>query len=102
MELKAPDVDTEMNTESLVDSKVRGCGVRKGDELTLGRQKAESSASSAGLAFGICLRPWCGGEQMLPCGRRDALWGAQCPHCVQVVSPLMTSHEGFHFIILFS
>lgn len=68
IELEAPDVDTKMKTESLVDSGVWGCGVRKGDELILGRQGAESSTSSAGLGFAICLRSWCGGEPMLTLG----------------------------------
>ena len=55
IELEAPDVDAKMKTESLVDSRVRGCGARKGDELILGRQGAESSAPSAGSGSAVCL-----------------------------------------------
>lgn len=68
IELEAPDVDTKMKTESLVDSRARGCGARKGDELMLGRQGAESSASSAGLGPAVCLSPLCGKEPRLTFG----------------------------------
>lgn len=68
IELEAPDVDTKMKTESLVDSRVRGCGARKGDELILGRQGAESSASSAGLGSAVCLSPSSGREPRLTLG----------------------------------
>ena len=68
IELEAPDVDTKMKTESLVDSSVRGWGARKGDELILGHQGAKSSASSAGLGSADYLSPLCGREPRLTLG----------------------------------
>lgn len=99
IELEGPDVDTEMRTESLVDSGVWACGARKGDELILGRQRAESSNSSAGSGFGVCLRPWCGGGRMLCCGRRCLVgWRVPCPSCLQVAGTPMATRD---FIVFF-
>lgn len=55
-------------------------GVGWGREMSsyLDVREPNHQLSSAGLGFGICLRPWCGGEQMLCCGSRGALWELGC------------------------
>lgn len=65
IELEAPDVDTKMKAESLVDGGVRGCGVRKGDELISGHQRTKSLASSADLGSALCLHGLAGADAAL-------------------------------------
>lgn len=100
IELEAPDVDTEMKAESLVDSGVRGCGMRKGDELILGRRRAESSPSIGRFGFwhwsGTLV--WCRADAVLREQRCIVGAGVQYPHYFQVVGTPMATGD---FILLF-